>query len=95
MAPYTKAKASQLADGTIVDEVNVFINPAKMAAGEKFSLTTSINGGEGETSEYLSETLVNFWKDNEGGVAVSVGLARNSPLKSKLPVFIPYSINML
>ena len=73
--PYTKAKASQLADGTIVDEVNVFINPAKMAAGEKFSLTTSINGGEGETSEYLSETVVNFWKDNEGGVSVAVGLA--------------------
>ena len=44
---HTQAKASTLADGTIVDEVNVFINPAKMAAGEKFSLTTSINGGEG------------------------------------------------
>ena len=69
--PFINTKGALLADGTVVDEVNVFLDPAKLTVGEKFGLTTGLNNTE---DKYLTELLANFWKDNENGISVSVGL---------------------
>ena len=63
-----------LENGTVVDEVNVYIDPAQLTAGEKFALTSSLND---VNDNYLTEFLVNFWKDNTNGVSVSAGLDPN------------------
>ena len=72
--PYINTKGSLLENGTVVDEVNVYIDPAQLTAGEKFALTSSLND---VNDNYLTEFLVNFWKDNTNGVSVSAGLDPN------------------
>lgn len=72
--PYTKANAASLADGEIVESVDVFINPNTMNVAEKFALTSSLND---VNDNYLTEFLVNFWKDNTNGISVSAGLDSN------------------
>ena len=72
--PYINTKGSLLENGTVVDEVNVYIDPAQLTAGEKFALTSSLND---INDNYLTEFLVNFWKDNTNGVSVSAGLDPN------------------
>ncbi len=77
--PYTTAGAKSLVDSDrISDEIDVAINPSSMTAGEKFALTVSLNGTD---EQYKTELLVNFWKDNDGSVAVSAGLAPNFSAK--------------
>ena len=58
----------------LFDEVNVYIDPAQLTAGEKFALTSSLND---VNDNYLTEFLVNFWKDNTNGISVSAGLDSN------------------
>ena len=72
--PYVNTKGTLLENGTVVDEVNVYIDPAQLTAGEKFALTSSLND---VNDNYLTEFLVNFWKDNTNGVSVSAGLDPN------------------
>ncbi|MEE0770479.1 MAG: LPXTG cell wall anchor domain-containing protein [Acutalibacteraceae bacterium] len=72
--PYINTKGTLLENGTVVDEVNVYIDPAQLTAGEKFALTSSLND---VNDNYLTEFLVNFWKDNTNGVSVSAGLDPN------------------
>ena len=72
--PYVNTKCTLLENGTVVDEVNVYIDPAQLTAGEKFALTSSLND---VNDNYLTEFLVNFWKDNTNGVSVSAGLDPN------------------
>lgn len=69
--PYTKANAASLADGEIVESVDVFINPNTMNVAEKFALTVSMNDTNGA---YKTELLANFWKNYNNAVQVSVGL---------------------
>ena len=72
--PYVNTKGTLLENGTVVDEVNVYIDPAQLTAGEKFALTSSLND---VNDNYLTEFLVNFWKDNTNGISVSAGLDSN------------------
>ena len=72
--PYINTKGTLLENGTVVDEVNVYIDPAQLTAGEKFALTSSLND---VNDNYLTEFLVNFCKDNTNGVSVSAGLDPN------------------
>ena len=72
--PYVNTKGTLLENGTVVDEVNVYIDPAQLTAGEKFALTSSLND---VNDNYLTEFLVNFWKDNTNGISVSGGLDSN------------------
>ncbi len=72
--PYINTKGTLLENGTVVDEVNVYIDPAQLTAGEKFALTSSLND---VNDNYLTEFLVNFWKDNTNGISVSAGLDSN------------------
>ena len=72
--PYVNKKGTLLEIGTVVDEVNVYIDPAQLTAGEKFALTSSLND---VNDNYLTEFLVNFWKDNTNGISVSAGLDSN------------------
>ena len=72
--PYVNTKGTLLENGTVVDEVNVYIDPAQLTAGEKFALTSSLND---MNDNYLTEFLVNFWKDNTNGISVSAGLDSN------------------
>ena len=72
--PYINTKGTLSENGTVVDEVNVYIDPAQLTAGEKFALTSSLND---VNDNYLTEFLVNFWKDNTNGVSVSAGLDPN------------------
>ena len=69
--PYVNAKGGLLADGTVVDEVNVYLDPAQMDVGEKFALTSSLNNKE---SVYLTELLANFQKGYNDSIEVAVGL---------------------
>lgn len=71
---YVNTKGTLLENGTVVDEVNVYIDPAQLTAGEKFALTSSLND---VNDNYLTEFLVNFWKDNTNGISVSAGLDSN------------------
>ena len=71
--PYTMANAANIADGEIVESVDVQIDPAGMeAVVEKFALTVSINGTDGG---YKTELLALFQKNNNNAVQVSVGMA--------------------
>ena len=72
--PYVNTKGTLLENGTVVDEVNVYIDPAQLTAGEKFALTSSLND---VNDNYLTEFLVNFWKNNTNGISVSAGLDSN------------------
>ena len=72
--PYVNTKGTLLENGTVVDEVNVYIDPAQLTAGEKFALTSSLND---VNDNYLTGFLVNFWKDNTNGISVSAGLDSN------------------
>ena len=72
--PYVNTKGTLLENGTVVDEVNVYIDAAQLTAGEKFALTSSLND---VNDNYLTEFLVNFWKDNTNGISVSAGLDSN------------------
>ena len=72
--PYVNTRGTLLENGTVVDEVNVYIDPAQLTAGEKFALTSSLND---VNDNYLTEFLVNFWKDNTNGISVSAGLDSN------------------
>ena len=68
--PYIK-NDGLIEDGTLVDELYIYLDPAELAQAEKFILTSGLNN---KSDAYADEFAVMFQKDGEA-IKVSAGVA--------------------
>lgn len=69
--PYINVGSGHFDSGAISDEIHIYIDPQNMSAGEKFAITSSIDG---KNDEQLAKLSASFTSNGNGELEISLNL---------------------